>query len=140
MVGTAALAAEAVSASREESEKNMGTRLYVGNLPFDVDETQLRGLFEKDGRQVTEVKIIMDRDTGRPRGFAFVEMGSQADASSAISALNGPRRRADRERSPRVLVNRGGGPFAGADWAAAVLLRLSASSPSLRVPRRCRGT
>jgi len=67
----------------------MGTRLYVGNLPFDVDETQLRGLFEKDGRQVSEVKIIMDRDTGRPRGFAFVEMGSQADASGAISALNG---------------------------------------------------
>lgn len=67
----------------------MGTRLYVGNLPFDVDEAQLRGLFEQDGRQVSEVKIIMDRDTGRPRGFAFVEMGSQADASSAIAALNG---------------------------------------------------
>lgn len=89
MVGTAASAAEAMHASREESETTMGTRLYVGNLPYDVDETQLRGLFEKDGRQVSEVKIIMDRDTGRPRGFAFVEMGSQADASGAISALNG---------------------------------------------------
>jgi len=89
MVGTAASAAEAMSATREESEKTMGTRLYVGNLPFDVDEAQLRGLFEKDGRQVSEVKIIMDRDTGRPRGFAFVEMGSQADASGAIAALNG---------------------------------------------------
>ena len=75
--------------STQESENTMGTRLYVGNLPFDVDEAQLRGLFEKDGRQVSEVKIIMDRDTGRPRGFAFVEMGSQADASGAIAALNG---------------------------------------------------
>lgn len=67
----------------------MGTRLYVGNLPYDVDETQLRSLFEQDGRQVGEVKIVMDRDTGRPRGFAFVEMGSQTDANGAISSLNG---------------------------------------------------
>jgi RNA recognition motif-containing protein len=67
----------------------MGTRLYVGNLPFDVDESQLRPLFEEGGREVTEVKVITDRDTGRARGFAFVEMGSQADAQAAISALNG---------------------------------------------------
>jgi RNA recognition motif-containing protein len=67
----------------------MGTRLYVGNLPFDVDESQLRQVFQEEGRQVTEVKIVMDRDTGRPRGFAFVEMGTQADAQAAISALNG---------------------------------------------------
>ena len=67
----------------------MGTRLYVGNLPFDTDESQLRALFEEAGRQVTEVKVIMDRDTGRPRGFAFVEMASQTDAQAAISALNG---------------------------------------------------
>jgi cold-inducible RNA-binding protein len=67
----------------------MGTRLYVGNLPFDVDESQLRQVFQEGGRQVTEVKIVMDRDTGRPRGFAFVEMGTQADAQAAISALNG---------------------------------------------------
>lgn len=67
----------------------MGTRLYVGNLPFDTDESQLRALFQEGGRQVTEIKIITDRDTGRPRGFAFVEMGSQADAEAAVSALNG---------------------------------------------------
>jgi RNA recognition motif-containing protein len=67
----------------------MGTRLYVGNLPFDTNETQLRALFQEGGRQVSEVKIITDRDTGRPRGFAFVEMGSQADAEAAVSALNG---------------------------------------------------
>ncbi len=67
----------------------MGTRLYVGNLPFDTDEAQLRTLFQEGGRQVSEVKIITDRDTGRPRGFAFVEMGSQEDADAAINALNG---------------------------------------------------
>jgi len=67
----------------------MGTRLYVGNLPYSADEAQLRALFQEGGRTVTEVKIITDRDTGRPRGFAFVEMGSQADADAAINALNG---------------------------------------------------
>ena len=67
----------------------MGTRLYVGNLPFDTNEAQLRTLFSEGGRQVNEVKIITDRDTGRPRGFAFVEMGSQADADGAVNALNG---------------------------------------------------
>jgi len=67
----------------------MGTRLYVGNLPFEIDEDELRRLFESDGRRVTEVSIVTDRDTGRPRGFAFVEMGSQSDAQAAISALNG---------------------------------------------------
>lgn len=67
----------------------MGTRLYVGNLPFDTDESQLRALFQEGGRQVSEIKIITDRDTGRPRGFAFVEMASQADAEAVISSLNG---------------------------------------------------
>jgi RNA recognition motif-containing protein len=67
----------------------MGTRLYVGNLPFDVDEAQLRTLFQEGGRGVAEVKIMMDRDTGRPRGFAFVEMASQADAQAAITSMNG---------------------------------------------------
>ncbi len=67
----------------------MGTRLYVGNLPFEVDESQLRTLFTGGGRSVTEVKMVTDRETGRPRGFAFVEMGSQEDANAAIRELNG---------------------------------------------------
>lgn len=67
----------------------MGTRLYVGNLPFSTDEQQLRELFAQDGRAVREVKMVTDRETGRPRGFAFVEMASQQDADSAIRALNG---------------------------------------------------
>ena len=67
----------------------MGNKLYVGNLPFNTDEEQLRQLFAQDGRTVREVKMITDRETGRPRGFAFVEMASQNDADSAIRALNG---------------------------------------------------
>lgn len=67
----------------------MGTRLYVGNLPYSADEDQLRTLFEQNGRTVTDVKLITDRDTGRPRGFGFVEMGSSEEADAAIRELNG---------------------------------------------------
>lgn len=67
----------------------MGTRLYVGNLPFSTDEAALKQLFEQDGRQVTEVKIVTDRDTGRSRGFGFVEMANDEDAKSAVDAFNG---------------------------------------------------
>ena len=67
----------------------MGSRLYVGNLPFSADENAVRELFAQDGRDVTEVKMITDRETGRPRGFGFVEMGNSEHADSAISALNG---------------------------------------------------
>ena len=67
----------------------MGTRLYVGNLPFSAEESSVRALFEQNSRQVEEVKLITDRDTGRPRGFGFVEMGNSEDADKAISELNG---------------------------------------------------
>src|SRR5262245_22372584 len=67
----------------------MGARLYVGNLPFSADEEQVRELFSRNNRTVMEVKLITDRDTGRPRGFGFIEMGSQEDAEGAIRELNG---------------------------------------------------
>ena len=67
----------------------MGTRLYVGNLSYNVTEGELRDAFAEGGRNVVEVKIVMDRDTGRPRGFAFVEMGSDDEANGAISSLSG---------------------------------------------------
>ncbi len=67
----------------------MGSRLYVGNLPFTANEEAVRELFAQDGREVTEVKLITDRDSGRPRGFGFVEMGNSEHASSAITALSG---------------------------------------------------
>jgi len=67
----------------------MGTRLYVGNLPFSADEQQVRELFSQNGRTVTEVKLVTDRDTGRLRGFGFVEMGTSEEADAAIRAMNG---------------------------------------------------
>ena len=63
------------------------TKIYVGNLPFSADESQVRALFAQHGT-VESVNVIMDRETGRPRGFAFVEMNN-ADASRAIQSLNG---------------------------------------------------
>ena len=67
----------------------MGNRLYVGNLSFDTNEDSLRAAFAADGRNVKELTIMTDRDTGRPRGFGFVEMESSQDAEAAISALDG---------------------------------------------------
>jgi len=67
----------------------MGTRLYVGNLPFSAEESSVRSLFEQNNRKVEEVKLISDRETGRPRGFGFVEMGNSEDADKAIRDLNG---------------------------------------------------
>lgn len=66
----------------------MNTKLYVGNLPYSVTEADLRALFEPAG-QIISIAIITDRDTGRPRGFAFVEMADAAAAQKAISLVNG---------------------------------------------------
>jgi RNA recognition motif-containing protein len=63
------------------------TKLYVGNLPFTATDESIRALFSTHGT-VERVSLITDRDTGRPRGFGFVEM-SNADASRAMQALNG---------------------------------------------------
>lgn len=83
-------------------------KLYVGNMPFSMDEPSLRGLFEEFGA-VDSAKVITDRETGRPRGFAFVEMGDD-DARKAMGELNerevdGRRLKVDEAR-PRE--NRGG--------------------------------
>lgn len=89
----------------------MGTRIYVGNLPFDATEEQLRTLFSEGGRQVESVDIVTDRDTGRSRGFGFVEMANQGDATAAINALNGKELggRALTVNEARERAPRGGG-------------------------------
>lgn len=100
----------------------MASRLYVGNLPFSADEEEVRELFAQNNRTVNEVNLITDRDTGRPRGFGFVEMGSQEDAESAIRELNGFQMQGraltvnearERSASGRGRGGGGGGGFRG---------------------------
>src|SRR3954451_18802874 len=66
----------------------MGNKLYVGNLPYSVRDGDLEQAFGQFGA-VTSAKVMMDRDTGRSKGFGFVEMGSDAEAQSAINGMNG---------------------------------------------------
>ena len=66
----------------------MGNKLYVGNLPYSVRDSDLEQAFGQFG-VVTSAKVMMERDTGRSKGFGFVEMGSDAEAQAAISGMNG---------------------------------------------------
>ena len=66
----------------------MGKKLYVGNLAYGVTDSDLQRLFEPHGT-VQSAQVIVDRDTGRSKGFGFVEMGSDQEAQAAIAALNG---------------------------------------------------
>jgi RNA recognition motif-containing protein len=88
----------------------MGKKLYVGNLSFGVTDSTLAQLFEAHGT-VQSAQVIMDRDTGRSKGFGFVEMGSDAEAQAAIQALNGKEveGRALTVNEARPREDRGGG-------------------------------
>lgn len=90
----------------------MTKRLFVGNLSFQATEAGLSAIFSQDGRKVATVSVVTDRDTGRSRGFAFVEMASEGDAQKAIKALHGTQyegreMRVDiaAERKPRAAGN-----------------------------------
>src|ERR1044072_217377 len=88
----------------------MNTKIYVGNLPFRATSEDLQALFAEAGR-VESARVIEDRDTGRSRGFGFVEMGTADEASAAIDKFNGMeydgRNLAVKEAMPRE--DRGGG-------------------------------
>lgn len=90
----------------------MGKKLYVGNLSYSVTDQDLEQLFAAHGT-VTSAQVIMDRDTGRSKGFGFVEMGTDQEAQAAIQALNGVesggRALTVNEAKPRVEGGRGGG-------------------------------
>ena len=93
----------------------MGRKLYVGNLPYEAAEADLQTLFASAGA-VESVNVIRDMATGRARGFAFVEMASDADAQNAISTLNnhqlGGRNLTVNEARPKPQGG-GGGGFGG---------------------------
>jgi cold-inducible RNA-binding protein len=87
-------------------------KLYVGNLSFSTSEAELRQLFEAHG-QVTSASLVMDRETGRPRGFGFVEFANDEEARAAIEAVNGKniggRNLTVNEARPREAGGGGGG-------------------------------
>jgi cold-inducible RNA-binding protein len=91
----------------------MSTKLYVGNLAFATSETDLQNLFSPHG-PVTDVHLPMDRESGRPRGFAFITMATPEGAQAAILALNGKevgsRRLTVNEARPREEGGGGRGP------------------------------
>jgi cold-inducible RNA-binding protein len=92
----------------------MSTKLYVGNIPYDTTETDLEELFTQAGA-VASVNVMRDRDTGRARGFAFVEMATPADAQNAITQFNehplGGRRLTVNEARPQAPRSGGGGGY-----------------------------
>jgi len=96
------------------SEAHMGRKLYVGNLTYGVTDSDLEKMFEPHGT-VQSAQVIMDRDTGRSKGFGFVEMGSDQEAQAAIAAMNGKdmegRQLTVNEAKPRE--DRGGGGRGG---------------------------
>ena len=94
----------------------MGKKLYVGNLSYDVDSSALEQMFSSFGT-VQSAQVISDRDTGRSKGFGFVEMGSDTEAQAAIAGMNGKqmggRSLTVNEAKPRE--DRGGGGGRGGD-------------------------
>jgi cold-inducible RNA-binding protein len=96
----------------------MGKKLYVGNLTYGVTDSTLEQMFAAHGT-VVSAQIIMDRDTGRSKGFGFVEMKSDQEAQAAITALNGKemegRALIVNEARPRPEGGRGGGSGGGRD-------------------------
>jgi len=90
----------------------LSKKLYVGNLPFSVTESDLRSLFQPHGA-VESVNVIMDRETGRARGFAFVEMQEASDAANAIRALDGTDMGGRSLRVNEAQDKRGGGGGGG---------------------------
>jgi RNA recognition motif-containing protein len=94
----------------------MGSKLYVGGLPYSATEQQLSDLFGAHGT-VTSAKIIADKFTGQSRGFGFVEMSSDSEAKAAITALNGSdmggRSLTVNEAKPMEQRSGGGGGFGG---------------------------
>jgi RNA recognition motif-containing protein len=95
----------------------MGNRLYVGNLPFSITEDALRAALEDSGGTCTDIHIVTDRETGRPRGFAFAEMADDAQAQAVIEAWDGKdlegRNLTVNEARPRAPRGGGGGGGGG---------------------------
>jgi cold-inducible RNA-binding protein len=98
----------------------MSTKLYVGNLPFDITEDELRNMLSQHG-PVNEIAVVMDKFSGRARGFAFATMNTQEAATAAIQALNGKdwKGRALTVNEARPREERSGGGYRGGERSRA---------------------
>ena len=124
----------------------MGTKLFVGNLSYAITEQELREAFSQEGRTVQSVRIALDRETQRPRGFAFIEVATDADAESAIKQWNGTmlngrnvfvekaqeRKPGDPRPAPRPRPGGFGGPGGGLVVRVAPAVRVRAASAAAR--------
>ena len=101
-----------LTADEADETSHMNSKLYVGNMSFKTSEADLRDAFGKFGA-VTDVYIATDRETGRPRGFAFVTMGTADEAKAAIEKMNGAdldgRQLTVNEAKPKEEMGRSGG-------------------------------
>ncbi len=102
----------APASSRSHEESFLSKKIYIGNLPFSVTEQELRDLFGRHG-SIDSVNVITDRETGRARGFAFVEMSEESAASDAIRALDGSEMGGRPLRVNEAQDKRGGGGGGG---------------------------
>lgn len=103
----------------QRAHVHMGKRIYCGNLPYSATAEDVKDIFSEGGKTVVDIHIVLDRDTGRPRGFAFVEMSTDEEAAQAIEELDGRMFQGRalgvkeaRERLPRGPGG-GGGGFGG---------------------------
>ena len=105
----------APASSRSHEESFLSKKIYIGNLPFSVTEQELRDLFGRHG-SIDSVSVITDRETGRARGFAFVEMSEESAASDAIRALDGSDMGGRPLRVNEAQDRRGGGGGGGGGY------------------------
>jgi RNA recognition motif-containing protein len=101
----------------------LGTRLFIGNLPYEISNEELTDELSQLGHTPSEVKVIIDRDTGRGRGFAFAEFGTEAATSAALGDLNGAMVGGRTLKVDRATErpSRGGGGGGGGGGAAAMM-------------------
>jgi cold-inducible RNA-binding protein len=118
-------------------------KLFVGNIPHSTTEAELRTLFEPHGK-IDQVSVVTDRETGRSRGFAFVEMSDSSEAEKAIAALNGKelggRALNINEARPKTERSSGGPPRGGGPVVGAVAAPAAADVPVVADATTIKGT
>ena len=123
----------------------MGTRLFIGNLSYNVNEQELREAFSGEGIEVRSVRVALDRDTGRPRGFAFVETATDEGAKASIEKLSGRLMQGraiiieEAQAKPMGGARPTGGPPARRRLVRRALARRARLAPVRRGPRRRSG-